>query len=191
MDRKSKFEAHLAAVTTGAQVNWVYRTLLQDKRIARASHNVVSWRYFDAEKQVHCSDNDDDGEAGAGNRLAEMMHLMGANGVFVMVSRYESYESYESYELTRTVHPGQQQFLCFTFLFAFFFGATSASAHALTAPAPSVCRCLRASAQGTTAGCTWVPTGSSTLTTARENCWMQEGSGRKSKAKRKRSRHTS
>ena len=86
--RKSKFEEHLEAVSTGAQVSWVYRTLLQDKRIARASHNVVSWRYFDENKQVQCSDNDDDGEAGAGNRFAEMMHLMGANGVFVMVSRY-------------------------------------------------------------------------------------------------------
>ena len=65
VDRKSKFEGHLAAVHTEAQVNWVYRTLLQDKRIARASHNVVSYRYFDEEKKVQCSDNDDDGEASA------------------------------------------------------------------------------------------------------------------------------
>ena len=40
------------------------------------------------EKGVQCSDNDDDGETGAGSRLAEMMQLMKVNNVFVMVSRY-------------------------------------------------------------------------------------------------------
>ena len=45
VDRKSKFEAHLAMVTSQEQVDWVFRALLQDKKIARASHNVVSWRY--------------------------------------------------------------------------------------------------------------------------------------------------
>ena len=87
-DRKSKFEAHLAAVNCEQDVRWVHSQLLQDKRIARASHNVVCFRYFDDRKQVFVHDNDDDGETGAGNRLAEMMHLMQADNVFVMVTRW-------------------------------------------------------------------------------------------------------
>jgi hypothetical protein len=63
----------------------VYRTLLQDKRIAQASHNVVCYRFYDESRGVLCNDNDDDGEAGAGVRMAEMMHLMKADNVFVMV----------------------------------------------------------------------------------------------------------
>jgi hypothetical protein len=87
-DRKSRFQAHVAKVTTQREVDWVYQTLLQDKKIGRASHNVVYHRYRDPLTQIDCHDNDDDGETGAGSRLAEMMHLMGVTDVFVMVSRW-------------------------------------------------------------------------------------------------------
>lgn len=87
-DRKSKFEAHLARVQCQNDVHWVYSQLLQDKRVAKASHNVVCYRFEDQVTGTLVHDNDDDGETGAGNRLAEMMHLMQANNVFVMVSRW-------------------------------------------------------------------------------------------------------
>lgn len=67
------------------QVNWVYQTLLRDKKIAKASHNVVSYRFHDAARGIDCHNNDDDGETGAGSRLAEVMHLIKAQNVFVMV----------------------------------------------------------------------------------------------------------
>jgi hypothetical protein len=72
---------------TRAQVSWVHQTLLRDKKIARASHNVVSYRFHDAARGIDCHDNDDDGETGAGSRLAEVMHLIKAQDVFVMVRR--------------------------------------------------------------------------------------------------------
>eukprot|EP00035_Acanthoeca_spectabilis_P023715 m.450574 g.450574 ORF g.450574 m.450574 type:complete len:311 (-) comp20019_c0_seq1:2804-3736(-) len=87
-DRKSRFQAHAARVRTQREVDWVYQTLLQDKKIARASHNVVYYRYRDPVTNVDCHDNDDDGETGAGSRMAEMMHLMAVADVFVMVSRW-------------------------------------------------------------------------------------------------------
>lgn len=49
--------------------------------------------------QVQCSGNDDDGEHGAGSRMAEMMHLMGVNNVFVMVSRCAFLRAMNSYNI--------------------------------------------------------------------------------------------
>lgn len=89
VDRKSTFQAHAARVTHQGQVQWVLRTLLTDRKIACATHNMFAYRYHDeARGRVLTADNDDDGEDGAGTKLAELLSLAGCEEVFVMVTRW-------------------------------------------------------------------------------------------------------
>lgn len=82
------FQAHVAVVSTMGQVQWVLRTLLEDKRIARATHNMIAYRLWDAERGAQVADNDDDGESTAGQKLAALLDLMSVNNVIVVVSRW-------------------------------------------------------------------------------------------------------
>jgi len=87
-DRKSTFQAFLARVNSEKQVQWVLRNLLQNSKIAKATHNMTAHRFWDAERDVQVADNEDDGEDGAGSKMAALLDMMGVNGVFVMVSRW-------------------------------------------------------------------------------------------------------
>ncbi|CAM9628217.1 unnamed protein product [Scytosiphon promiscuus] len=87
-DRKSTFQAHLAKVSSEEQVAWVRRRLMENGKIARATHNVAAWRVWDKVRGVQLHDNDDDGESAAGSRLAHMMAITGAQNVVVVVSRW-------------------------------------------------------------------------------------------------------
>ena len=42
-------QAHVASVKSISQVNWVLATLLRDKRIAKATHNMIAYRFLDEE----------------------------------------------------------------------------------------------------------------------------------------------
>mmetsp|Transcript_64072 Transcript_64072/g.202442 ORF Transcript_64072/g.202442 Transcript_64072/m.202442 type:complete len:405 (-) Transcript_64072:27-1241(-) len=87
-DRKSTFQAYAAKVTSQGQVQWVLRTLLADRRIAVATHNIFAYRFKDKARDALIADNDDDGEDTAGTKLAELLNLAGCENVFVMVSRW-------------------------------------------------------------------------------------------------------
>eukprot|EP00903_Cladosiphon_okamuranus_P014694 g13620.t1 len=87
-DRKSTFQAHLARVSSENQVVWVRRRLMENGKIARATHNVAAWRVWDELRGVQLHDNDDDGESAAGSRLAHMLAISGAQNVLVVVSRW-------------------------------------------------------------------------------------------------------
>eukprot|EP00904_Undaria_pinnatifida_P005800 jgi/Undpi1/234/HiC_scaffold_1.g00231.m1 len=87
-DRKSTFQAHLARVYSERQVNWVRCRLLENSKIARATHNVAAWRVWDEARGVQLHDNDDDGESAAGSRLAHMLAITRAQNVLVVVSRW-------------------------------------------------------------------------------------------------------
>ena len=83
------FQAHVATVTRSGQVQWVLATLLRDKRVARATHNMIAYRFTDETRGgVQVSDNDDDGEAGSGAKLAAVLELTHCNNVIVVVSRW-------------------------------------------------------------------------------------------------------
>lgn len=82
-----EFVAHVASVHSMEQVNWVLATLLQDKRVARATHNMIAYRFVDA-RGVQVSDTDDDGESGAGAKLGALLELTSARNVLVVVSRW-------------------------------------------------------------------------------------------------------
>eukprot|EP00947_MAST-08B_sp_MAST-8B-sp1_P002071 g2071.t1 len=88
IDRKSTFIAHLARVDTPADVAAVLRRLLENRKIARASHNIMAYRIFDEDRQMMLQDNDDDGESAAGGRLAHILDIMDVRGAVVVVSRW-------------------------------------------------------------------------------------------------------
>ena len=83
--------AHVASVTNMNHVYWVLHELLfANKKIGEASHNMFAYRFReDKEHGVRLvSDSDDDGEKGAGNKLASLLDLTGAEDCIVMVSRW-------------------------------------------------------------------------------------------------------
>ncbi|CAB9501008.1 Protein IMPACT [Seminavis robusta] len=83
------FIAHVASVESMAHVEWVLAELLfNDKKVAKASHNMMAYRFVEASTGCEVSDNDDDGEKGSGAKLAALLDLSNANNVIVVVSRW-------------------------------------------------------------------------------------------------------
>eukprot|EP00978_Attheya_sp_CCMP212_P004307 scaffold9421_cov47-Attheya_sp.AAC.8 len=81
--------ARVAHVTSMDHVNWVLaELLLNDRKVARATHNMIAYRFFDQDKHCLVSDNDDDGEKGAGSKLAALLDMSDAKDVLVVVSRW-------------------------------------------------------------------------------------------------------
>ncbi len=56
-------------------------------KIAKATHNVVAYRFIDA-KNILNADYDDDGETSAGGRLLHLLELIKVQNVLVVVSRW-------------------------------------------------------------------------------------------------------
>ncbi|RIA89023.1 ribosomal protein S5 domain 2-type protein [Glomus cerebriforme] len=88
--KKSIFVAHLAPVYNIQQVQLVRSTLLLDKKIAKATHNIMAYRIVqkNEENDIILQDNDDDGETAAGSRLLHLLQLVDAKNVIVIVSRW-------------------------------------------------------------------------------------------------------
>jgi len=93
--------AHVASVECMDHIHWVLGQLLfHDKKVARASHNMLAYRFWDTttktkDNQHHhgrsrclVSDNDDDGEKGAGAKLALLLDMANVQNVLVVVSRW-------------------------------------------------------------------------------------------------------
>ena len=62
-------------------------SLLSDRKIARATHNIVAYRFCDHNGRL-VQDNDDDGETAAGGRLAHLLEIVDTKDVLVVVSRW-------------------------------------------------------------------------------------------------------
>ncbi|KAL3779888.1 hypothetical protein HJC23_001478 [Cyclotella cryptica] len=79
--------AHVCSVHCKEHVQWALAELLfNDKKVARASHNMFAYRYtIDG---ILVSDNDDDGEKGSGAKLASLLQLSRVENVLVVVSRW-------------------------------------------------------------------------------------------------------
>ena len=84
--KRSVFQAHCAGVTTAAEVANVVTQLLRNPKVARASHNMMAYR-IGVEPNV-LSDNDEDGEHGAGASMSFLLAAMDATDVVVVVSRW-------------------------------------------------------------------------------------------------------
>ncbi|KAL5111032.1 Protein IMPACT-B [Taenia crassiceps] len=92
-DRKSVFQAHCCEVASLAEVSAFISTILEDRKVAAASHNITAWYLQaklkpDALKTSLVADYDDDGEAQAGGRLLHLISMSAREGVVVMVSRW-------------------------------------------------------------------------------------------------------
>jgi len=89
IEKKSVFISHFAVVTNLEEVQEFREFLLGDKKLARATHNIFCYRFSVPGTAIVHADADDDGEAAAGGRLAEVVRLMNLPvGVAVMVSRW-------------------------------------------------------------------------------------------------------
>jgi len=82
-----EFQAHVCTVECMEHVQWALARLLSDKRIARATHNMLAYRFVDG-RGVQVSDNDDDGESSSGAKIAALLELTHVNNVLVVVSRW-------------------------------------------------------------------------------------------------------
>ncbi|GAM22353.1 hypothetical protein SAMD00019534_055280 [Acytostelium subglobosum LB1] len=86
-DKKSKFQAHLAIVHSEEEVNLVLDKLLLNKKIADATHNMYAFRIKMPNGQIneYC---DDDGEAGAGDKMLFTLIRNQCEEVLVVVTRW-------------------------------------------------------------------------------------------------------
>ncbi|KAI9275590.1 ribosomal protein S5 domain 2-type protein [Phascolomyces articulosus] len=87
VDRKSVFKAHVAEVHEQEQVRAVILKLLEDKKVAKATHNIMAYRIVQPDGHI-LQDNDDDGESAAGGRLGHLLQLTDVKNVVVVVSRW-------------------------------------------------------------------------------------------------------
>lgn len=111
VDRKSKFQARSCAIKNQADIPSLLQVLLQDKRIARASHpHMYAWRTGEVKsrpaKDIKGSKTNkradsgvaelsnvqqgssDGGESGAGQRLLTLLEQANVVNVLVVVTRW-------------------------------------------------------------------------------------------------------
>ncbi|KAI7887147.1 UPF0029-domain-containing protein [Lichtheimia hyalospora FSU 10163] len=87
VDRRSVFVAHVAEVHSQAEVQAVISKLLENKKIAKATHNISAFRIVLPDGRM-LQDNDDDGETAAGGRLLHLLQILDVKNVLVVVSRW-------------------------------------------------------------------------------------------------------
>lgn len=100
VDRKSTFQAHVCPVHSEREVREALLQLLSSApKMRRATHHMYAWRIVvaagsgsdpkgRAAAAVVRHDNDDDGEDGAGPKLAYLLEARGEENVLVVVSRW-------------------------------------------------------------------------------------------------------
>ncbi|KAJ8113504.1 hypothetical protein OPT61_g4379 [Boeremia exigua] len=87
-EKKSVFLARVAPVSSPAQAKqYIAHLLATDKKAAKATHNMTSWRIKGPNETVF-QDCDDDGETAAGSRMLHLMQLMDVWDVMVVVTRW-------------------------------------------------------------------------------------------------------
>ncbi|XP_076470114.1 protein IMPACT-like [Babylonia areolata] len=89
-DRRSTFQPHLAPVFFKQQVRLVLDKLMENKKIANATHNMVAYRIVQNDKGAPrvFQGCDDDGETHAGSRMLHLLQIVNAENVVVVVSRW-------------------------------------------------------------------------------------------------------
>ncbi|WPG98264.1 Hypothetical protein R9X50_00105200 [Acrodontium crateriforme] len=87
-EKKSVFVARAAAVASIEQAKtYLSHLLATDKKVAKATHNIIAWRIH-GENGVQFQDCDDDGETAAGGRLLHLLELMDVWNTMVVVTRW-------------------------------------------------------------------------------------------------------
>ena len=79
--------AHVCKVACMEHVQWALAELLfNDKKVAKATHNMFAYRFTHDGTLV--SDNDDDGEKGSEKKIAALLEMCHVEDVLVVVSRW-------------------------------------------------------------------------------------------------------
>jgi hypothetical protein len=86
-EKKSTFVARCIGVTTAVEAQHLITSILTDKKLQKATHNISAYRIV-RENGTVIQDNDDDGETAAGSRLAHLLQVMQVKDVLVVVSRW-------------------------------------------------------------------------------------------------------
>ena len=87
-EKKSVFLARVAPVSSPQQAkDYVRHLLATDKKAAKATHNMTSWRIKGPNETVF-QDCDDDGETAGGGRVLHLMQVMDVWNVIVVVTRW-------------------------------------------------------------------------------------------------------
>ncbi|KAJ1519947.1 hypothetical protein ONE63_004181 [Megalurothrips usitatus] len=86
--KKSTFQGHVANVTSVDQVKQVLSNLMENKKIAHATHNMYAYRIYREDAKSFSQDCDDDGETQAGSRLLHLLQIMDTRNIVVVVSRW-------------------------------------------------------------------------------------------------------
>lgn len=87
-EKKSVFVARAAPVSSPEQAEkYITHLLATDKKVARASHNITSWR-IRGPNGTSFQDCNDDGETAAGSRMLHLMQLLDVWDVMVVVTRW-------------------------------------------------------------------------------------------------------
>lgn len=87
VDRRSSFQGHLANAATSQDVQLVREQLIENKKIAKGSHQMVAYRIVN-ENGSWCAYSDEDGEKGAGTVLKHLLDILDARNVVVIVTRW-------------------------------------------------------------------------------------------------------
>lgn len=85
-DRKSVFQGHACRVNSADDVKQVMSVLLENKKIAGATHNILAYRI--KQDKYMLKDCADDGESKAGANLLELLEILNLTNVLVVVSRW-------------------------------------------------------------------------------------------------------
>ena len=85
IDRKSVFQAHIVTIKSIEDVSAFIGVLLSDRKVQRATHNILAYRIV---SDHILKDNDSDGEDGAGSKLSHLLQLTNVQNVAVVVSRW-------------------------------------------------------------------------------------------------------
>ncbi|CAG9816016.1 unnamed protein product, partial [Phaedon cochleariae] len=87
VDRKSVFQGHVCTVNSKDDVSSFKELLLENRKVAHATHNISAYR-INLPNNIVLQDCDDDGEAKASARLLELLQTLKLNNIIVVVSRW-------------------------------------------------------------------------------------------------------
>jgi hypothetical protein len=88
VERKSVFQAHVAHVSSVEEVREVLAYVLALPRVRKATHSMWAYRIVAPSTGAVQADNEDDGEGGAGTKLAELCANMEVTNGLCIVSRW-------------------------------------------------------------------------------------------------------
>ncbi|KAL3275538.1 hypothetical protein HHI36_020297 [Cryptolaemus montrouzieri] len=85
-DRKSVFQGHVCAVHSEAETRHFLEYLMENKKIAQATHNISAYRI--TKNSSLLQDCEDDGENHASKRLLHLLQILNLENVMIVVSRW-------------------------------------------------------------------------------------------------------